>query len=475
MKRVLLQTVGTGRKPNSTGDPGNPVWEALAFVVQKRQPDVLVQLCSDKTKRETIPLFKCALPSKCHPQDMRLECSDDPDDIEQLSIQYSKIIDDLRQDFPDALIEADFTSGTKAMSSALVAAAVARRIPYLHYAIGPRDKGGRASKTDHVVTLNSQQLIADRLLRELGRLFNLGQFVAVKEQAESLANDIKEDSLKERAQSLVFLSEVYDSWMRFDWKSAYTKLREYPKQSCLALAKWDVDLFGRQVGFLKKASKQSQGTPPTPERLVDLYANAKRCIRQERHDDAVARLYRLVEYIGQARLCEFGITRTQNVDIDKLSEMAPDYTKEHLEEKSYEKKVTLNPSATELLLDDQAELERKSYKKKVNLGLRDNIAVLCEAKDPVGKFMAERYGLENQDDTSQYGGPLKQQLDARNNSLLAHGTKTVEKEVAEALRISVADILKKHLDQMHADSKTQKFDDLQDTATFARCPWVEAE
>ena len=466
--KVLIQTVGTG-------GPNNPVWEALAFVVREKRPDVLVQLCSEKTKKETIPKFDKCLAPEFQPRDTRPKDWNDPDDVEDLTIQYSQLIDDLRKEFSDAIIESDFTSGTKAMSAALVAASVSRRIPYLHYAVGPRDRGGRANKTERIITINSQQLVADRLLNELGRLFNLGQFVAVKEQAESLSRDLTDESLVARAESLAFLSHVYDEWVRFDWRSAFSELREYGKHNCIGTAEWDTDLLRNQVAFLKKVKKQPQDKPPTPERLVDLYANAKRCIEQGRYDDAVARLYRLVEYIGQARLCKHHITKTKQVEVKKLREIAPKYVNTN---RKFSTLALFNPVRWFLWIPKYVNPNSKfstwGQSGKVNLGLRDNIEILKEAKDPVGVFMAKRYGPPNSKDPTK-GGPLKGLLDKRNQSLLAHGKEPVQKKVAEDLAIMVASILEEHLDQVYRGEGTVKFREFKKIATFARCPWVKGE
>src|SRR5271157_4326788 len=141
--RVLLQTMGTG-------GPKNPVWEALAFAVRERRPDVLIQWCSQETLEQTVPKFEHALGPDDRPGVVRRSACKDPDDVDGLAREYLRQIDELRAEFPESELELDFTSGTKPMSAAAAVAAIARRLPRLHYAVGHRDETGRAVQTDRL-------------------------------------------------------------------------------------------------------------------------------------------------------------------------------------------------------------------------------------------------------------------------------------------------------------------------------------
>lgn len=166
--KILLQTVGTGRDPNPNPapkppkpDPGNPVWEALAFTVQEIKPDRLIQLCSEKTARETIPKFLAEVGTLT--TERHEITSPDPDDVEKLAFQYGEELDRLRREFPEAEFYADYTSGTKPMSAALLAAAISRGIPQVCYATGIRDAGGRVTQTTGLQTLHTGERQADYL------------------------------------------------------------------------------------------------------------------------------------------------------------------------------------------------------------------------------------------------------------------------------------------------------------------------
>ena len=439
IERVLIQTVGTG-------GPKNPVWEALAYAVRDRRPQVLVQWCSKLTLEETVPLFEEALGEADRPPDVRRSVCDDPDDVDRLARDYLRQIDSLRTEFPEAVLEVDFTSGTKPMSAAAVAAAVARRLPRLHYAVGPRDETGRVVLTDRLVSLDTGQMVADPLLCELGRLFDQGQYTAVQAQAERLAADLTDVTLHARAESLAYLAVVYDLWDRFSWKEAFSLLRDYQKREkasgCLGSAGWNLARLGAQVAHLK----QCKDGRVRPQRLVDLLANSERRIQQGRYDDAAARLYRLTEYVAQVRFRKrFGIRKlenpTHNVPIDTLAKHAP--------------RLAADLQARKPLKDGQT-----------NLGLKRAIEALAEAGDPVGRSMKERY--DSADPARRTGkGELGELLDARNQSLLAHGGVPVRKEVASALHEEVTAVLAEHL-----QAEGLNLAEVLEPARFLRCPWA---
>lgn len=437
--RVLLQTVGTG-------GPKNPVWEALAFAVCERRPDVLLQWCSQETLEKTVPKFDHALGRADRPGDVRRTACKDPDDVDALAREYLREIDELRAEFPEAEMELDFTSGTKPMSAAAVVAAVARRLPRLHYAVGKRDETGRVVKTDRILSLETGHIVAEPYLAELGRLFNQGQFAAVRTQAKTLAADLTDATLLARAQSLAYLAEVYDLWDRFAWKDAIAVLRDYPKREKatgqLGRAGWDLEGLAGQVSHLKHCKDNNV----RPQRLADLLANAERRMQQGRFDDATARLYRLCEYVAQVRFRKcFGIAKLENptsrVPIDKVAERAPRLAEE---------------------LGRQGQV----VDGRASLALRNTVAALAEAGDPVGRYMSGRY--EPPDPANPKAkGPLGTLLDRRNESLLAHGSVPVDEGVCRALHAEVKAAL-----EAHFVAEGLNLTDFIAPARFLPCPWV---
>lgn len=162
------------------------------------------------------------------------------------------------------------------MSAAAVVAAIVRRLPRLHYAVGQRDQTGRVVQTDRILSLETGQMIADPYLAELGRFFHQGQFAAVRAQAGALAADLRDATLLARAESLAYLAEVYDLWDRFAWRDAFRLLRDFPNRERaggqLGRAGWDLGGLAGQVSHYELSTRRGITIPalaagfPAPRR-----------------------------------------------------------------------------------------------------------------------------------------------------------------------------------------------------------------
>lgn len=440
--RILVQTVGTGRTPSSSNDRGNPVWEALAFAVNEVKPDVLIHLCTETTSTETLPRVMELLNEYGWKGTHVARVDADPNHVEELALAYDGYIQELQQKYDPCELHIDFTSGTKAMSAAVAVAGLARGAVKLHYATGPRDDGGRATATDKIIALSSDQLIGKRRLDEAGLLFDLGQFEAACRIAKDVQPSLSDPLLCAKAGSLMFMAEVCNAWQLFDWGKAFSKLREYNKQpqnDHLQKAGWDVEHLGELVRFLKHA--RESGLPATNERLIDLFANAERCIGAGRYDDAVARLYRIVEYIGQSRLATRKIDATEDVLLQDLERNGAPQT--------------------------ASRLRARSKSDKIRLGVRDVIEVLDEMGDTLGRDMATLYFGDNSNRSDQPQGRLAKCLYTRNQSLMAHGTNPIAKTDADSLCGIVEELLRKHVEE--------SWDSLLALARFPECPWAPTQ
>jgi CRISPR-associated protein (TIGR02710 family) len=128
--------------------------------------------------------------------------------------------------------------------------------------------------------------------------------------------------------------------------------------------------------------------------VTDLLSNARRRYRQHKYDDAVARLYRALEMVGQVAFEQRTGCSTSRVDEEKIPALLrEEYT------------------------------ARYGYKEagKLKLGLFATFNVLAEMGDSAG--LAFRNNERE----------LRKLLDARNLSILAHGKNPVERETYESL------------------------------------------
>jgi CRISPR-associated protein (TIGR02710 family) len=291
---------------------------------------------------------------------------------------------------PDFAVVADFTGGTKCMSAAL--ALQARRWPCRFSFVGGTERtkdnvGVVISGKEQVLHgSNPWDALGYQAVEDALVLFDQGAAGAAGRLLEQTLRNVEGPARKRELASLKCLVEAYDAWDRFEHREALNKLNE--------VQKYDNDLgavLGRQrADQLRKTLDQHRAvlahltaeSGPTPARVQDLLANARRRGQEGRLDDAVARLYRAIEAVAQTRLREaHGIADTSKVPLGHVPEAL------------------------------RAQWSSRAAKGTIFLGLQDDYALLATLGDELGnKFLA--LGLADRD---------RSPLVSRNQSILAHG------------------------------------------------------
>lgn len=289
-------------------------------------------------------------------------------------------------------ISIDFTSGTKAMSAGVAMAGVIAGCGSLRYIAGTRQQGVVRDGTERFLSLQPTAILAYREL-ELARALLLRlQFRGAVERCEAVNPALLDDHGQAVLRSLDHLARAYDAWDKFnhrrfrgEYGEADTALHELAP---FRLA----DGIPRRVLAIAEAIKADQ---LTEDLLADLYANAERRRWEGKFDDAVARLYRLVEMLAQRELRRYGI-ETGAMDLARLpADVAETYAK-----------------------------QRDPSDGKVKIGLRDSYQILTALGSPLA---------------SAFDGAAKlgDDLSTRNRSILAHGVTPIDGAVAERLRDAV--------------------------------------
>jgi CRISPR-associated protein (TIGR02710 family) len=123
------------------------------------------------------------------------------------------------------------------------------------------------------------------------------------------------------------------------------------------------------------------------ELVEDLLLNVERRAVSSKYDDAVARLYRAFELLGQLRLMiQFGL-KTSNIDLNKLPE---NLKKEYEQRKNGQGRIELGATQTYALLDKLGDEIGKDYNKVKNkilnqgLGVR-NLSILAHGFKPISE------------------------------------------------------------------------------------------
>lgn len=208
-------------------------------------------------------------------------------------------------------ITVDFTRGTKAMSAALVLAAVRRDIPRLRYIQSERrdgrDKRGMVIPgSEEISELSTTLATARRQLDTAINLMHKGNFAAVLELIPEDADQLSvkfPGAFREEAAELRRHAYFYAAWDRLDYEEAHKRSKRLRKEGCLTdQTAWVRDLANEPDRYNHEAMAQWLQIA-----CCDLLANGRRRIGNRHFEDALLRGYRVLELIGQFLLFERGM------------------------------------------------------------------------------------------------------------------------------------------------------------------------
>jgi CRISPR-associated protein (TIGR02710 family) len=299
----------------------------------------------------------------------------------------------------------DYTGGSKTMSAALMLCTV-------DYSSNYQCVGGEG-KEEAVRHVNPWDELAIKGRRESAIIFNRALYQQAADSFSNIQQKVSGSS-KPLYKALANLSTGYAYWDAFDYRQGWNKLQEAKKALEMAT------LFGSPQGlnhlftvlkenlsFLEKITMGSEEVKA--EIFLDLLANARRRAQlEQKYEDAMARLYRALEVLAQVRLSRKGI-RTSSVDPARL----PDTLKE-----DFEKKYT-------------SELDGK-----IKIGAQEAYRLLKELGDELGNAYDKQWSN------------LKILLEARNNSILAHGFASVKQERYQQMFDIVLKLSERRLEEL---------------------------
>ncbi len=389
MKKAMIITVGTGQS-------GEDIAGAICYSIDRERPDYVLFIKTEVSAKSTMPYIMAS------PVIARRETGEviirDPNDVQGIATECEERIKALIDSgiSPENIV-VDFTSGTKAMSAGLTLAAINLGVGTLSYISGERDNGGRVIPgTEKVVSIRPNRITAELLLREAIRLFNAYQFDSCIQTLEKAKKLYKSPDFVHDCQQLQSLSQAYGLWDRFDLNGAFSVLKDINEKD--VPAQWEI---ARIIKANKQVLYKEINEQFCQERAVDLLENARRRGDiEKKYDDAVARLYRLCEYIAQMHINEEGLYKVRKGKAD-----TSDVDIEHLP------------------LEIRKKFSKYFNKRegKVMLPLYQSFSLLAELGNSVGKQFVSNEDLS------------KKLLYIRNNSILAHGFNPISAETYEKM------------------------------------------
>ena len=330
-----------------------------------------------------------------------------PDDLDDAFNIMHKALNEAKTDHPGSQIIMDYTGGTKTMTAALAITALEEDNVELQLVSGARaDLLKVVQGTESSTEANVEGI---RLRRKMAPFLSAWQWYGYGVAYNGISNihRPKNRNLQAPWQIARDLSEAFDAWDRFDHQTALSRISAYRQRLGAK--------FGKQIKFLEILNAEKKDAKHGAACLWDLWHNAQRRAEQNRFDDAVARIYRLLEWTAQWLL------EQKNIN---TSDLSPDILPAHIN-------ATENRSG------------------KWQLGLFGAWELVAELFDKTTKDFAnnERAKMQNY-------------LKKRNYSILAHGNKPVSKtdweEFSSWLEQALIPVLKHESEKVGFRLETQQ-------------------
>jgi len=323
-------------------------------------------------------------------------------ELDQLDRVYKRALElfqQVRQQSPGCRIIADYTGGTKTMTTGLAMAAIDDGAVKLHLTISDRAKGQAAlSGYSAPVAVSTAAIHARRLRdRELPALLKRHDYEAARQAVRRVQSQADPDPETSRwLRQLEGLLVALDAWDRFDHRRAVEVLTQLSDRSLDAPLLFPLKrvIFSRRLlDRTAEEEKWPQMKGHGLEAVEDLLRNAERRATQERYDDAVGRLYRAMELTAQL-LLKLAVTDQVGAEGLETAAVAVDRLPAALQPRWREiaaRKANGKPEST------------------IEIGLTDAYDLLADLGHPTGKRWQKQRGL------------LIDALRIRNHSLFAHG------------------------------------------------------
>ena len=378
--RMMVVSVG------GTPDP-------ILFSLNQQRPAYVVYFCSEGSRHLVNQAIRPGL---------RFQLTDDEvlttESAERLVPAYQCARDGVRRCMhmweitgPETVV--DYTGGTKNMSAALTLATIDLGCRYSYVGGVERSKEGLGivlpGSERMFFPANPWEALGVEALREVALLFNRAHYGPARERLESLAErvPVPRRPLYRRLAQVV---DGFDRWDRFDHRGADKALQQALGRLHESIGLLDPGSPERR--FLEAAAalhpRLAEIIPAHPHAYVaDLVANAMRRAELEtKHEDAVARLYAAVEKLGKLTL-----RRDHHLDNSRV-----------------------DPAAVPASLrEDYRGRYWSEEEQSLQLPLLATYRLLAALGAPLGDRFEAAWPT------------LRPLLDARNQSILGHGTQPV--------------------------------------------------
>ena len=318
MTNILICTVGGSHQP-------------IVSAIEKQRPDFVIFICTDKDPATRQPGSNMQINGvgnciKAHPSHEKPTLPNIAvqtgltaeqfqvintlsDDLDQIYLDCSLAIDTALSRDPHSQITADYTGGTKSMSAGLVMAALEHQHIELQLVTGSRSdliKVHDGSQT--AAFANIEQIRFERLIAPYRQAWSRFAYSEAY-TGMSRINAPRHSEIRAQYNKFKELSRAFTEWDNFNHRTAYEIIQVYARNLPETFKVYPQ--LAAQLNHPDTVKRDAA-------RLLDLYRNAQRRAAQGRYDDAIARVYRLLEWTAQWLLktrCDLVTSKIEPADI----------------------------------------------------------------------------------------------------------------------------------------------------------------
>ena len=416
--KTLFMTVGTEINPKSDVEGFQILAKGIYSSIHKIYPDYIVFFASEISKNVidyVKELFEADDDEFIEGQDYEIVILEQVDNFNNCFEAFEQKIwqlDILSEDKYEIIM--DYTSGTRTMSAAMACCGMFYSKDLITVS-GDNKNGIVTPGTESIQYQNLYKVYDKFSLMRIRNYFNANRFYTASE----ILNNIVDEKINK--ENLLNLVKAYYAWDNMDFIVAYDYLTKVDLDGFeLSEIKDDLKINLKALGAIVRSPHENLKNCYI---LASLINNSIRRAEEYKYDDAIARLYRAFELIAQIRLSTYRLI-SSDLDIN----------------------VLLEKNVNQEFIDS---LEKTRVDGKIKIGLIKDFEVLAELGDDLGLYFAENRNKIN-------NLTIK-----RNNSILAHGLESLDKEdfdQFEELVENLARKLDKDMDKFLMQTKFAKFD-----------------
>ncbi len=295
MKKCLFMTVGTGEN----------IEKGMMVSIRSNNPDHIVFLASKEAIEKKKGFFDKNIQISSEWKEIQSH-----EDLGGCIKEFDEIVKEYQK--TDCILAFDITFGTKPMTAALAMIAQ-QKGNFISYVSGAqRDQHGKViSGTERCIIHETVNYRARMSITEAIKFFNNGLYRAAREVLLKY-RDVLDERLEERRyiETILILINFQLAREDFHFDRAGESLKEiysrYKVEFASLLNLNPESLSNKFEDIIKQLSALHEN-PFATGRLGELIASAKRAARIGRFNDAIARLYRALEFAGQLKLKEFNM------------------------------------------------------------------------------------------------------------------------------------------------------------------------